>query len=468
MQKEYKTLLSNTGLLAIGSIASSLLGMFLIPLYTAVLSTAEYGIYDLIVTTTSLLYPFMTLAIGEAIVRFALDKNNDRKTIYTLGLLIVLTGGIFVSLFSFIIEKSAIRGYTIYFIAYFICYCLHTITSYFVKGIEAVGKYAAGGLINSIVFIGCNLLFLVVFKWGIKGYLLSSILGHAVTVIFLVFSAKTYLYVTVPWKMDRAICKSMLKYSVPMIPNSISWWISNSSDKYMLAFFSSASVVGIYSISYRIPTIMMTLMGFFLSAWQLSAVKDFGTEHSQRFYETVLKKYFALNILLALTLIAFSKLIGSILFSKDFFVAWQLVPILITANLFNVLTSFYGSIYISAKKTKMLSVSTVTGAAANIILNLCLIPLWGAAGAAIATAAAYMLMYIMRKVNTKKIMVINTDNKADITAIALVIIQTFIVCMNFPFSQLVGYLLLGAGVVFYRKELGGVLKLILDKVKNIR
>lgn len=352
MKREYKKLLSNTGLLAIGSFASSLLGMLLIPFYTAVLSTVDYGISDLIVTTTSLLYPFTTLAISESIMRFALDKLVDKKSVYSIGLSMIFGGYILLLLCSPIIKRSTIGNYYYYFLLYYISYCVHTVTSYFVKEIEEIKIYSIAGLLNSAIVISCNLYFLLVLKIGIIGYLLSSILGHGLTALFMFISGRLYEYIIPVWKIDGHLFRKMIQYSIPIIPNSISWWIANSSDKYVLNHFVNVSQVGIYSISYKIPTIMMTVMGFFISAWQISAVDDFGTKKSQEFFSDVFRKCFAVNVILASGLIALSKVMGSFLYSSDFFIAWKYVPVLVLANVFNVMASFMGTIYTSAKKQR--------------------------------------------------------------------------------------------------------------------
>lgn len=430
IRQEYKKLLSNTGLLAIGSFASNLLGMLLIPFYTSVLSTADYGISDLIVTTTSLLYPFTTMAISEAIMRFALDKHADRRSIYSIGLSMIMIGYIFLLLCTPIIRKTTIGEYYTFFMLYYICYCIHTVTSYFVKGIEKVKIYSFAGLLNSVIVISCNLFFLLFLKIGIVGYLLSSILGHGITALFMVFSAKLYKYIIPIWRIDKELFRRMLVYSIPIIPNSISWWVANSSDKYVLNHFSDVSQVGVYSISYKIPTIMMTIMGFFISAWQISAVDDFGSEKSQQFFSDIFRKCFAVNVILASFLIAFSKVMGNFLYSADFFVAWKYVPVLVIANVFNVMASFMGTIYTSAKKTKMLSISTILGALINIVMNFLLIPAFGAMGAAIATAFSYFMMWIVRMINTKGIMRLTYTPSRIWIQILLLMLETILVSID--------------------------------------
>ena len=430
MKAENKKLLKNVGALTIGNFASRFLGLLLIPFYTAVLSTAEYGISDLIITTTSLLFPFTSVAISEAIMRFALDKGTDKKSIYTSGLLIITAGYILLIAAFPIMQKTSLQPYLLYFYLYYGFYCLNTITSYFIKGIEKIVALSVSGIINTAVVVGCNLLFLLVFKIGIVGYLMSSIIGYATTFLFLFVKGGLYKYITSPRKLDGCLLKEMLKYSVVIIPNSLSWWIANSSDKYVLNYFVGTSDVGIYSVAYKIPTIIITITGIFVSAWHLSAVENFGGEKSKKFFAETYNKFFLLNIAMSAVLIVSSKLMAYFLYSDEFFVAYKYVPLLVVSCMFDGLASFMGSIYIAAKKSKMLSISTVLGAAINIALNFALIPQIGTIGAAISTAISYAFIFLVRIINTRSLLRFDINYFRDIILLLLLIVEIVLVTID--------------------------------------
>ena len=88
----YKKFGKDALLMTIGSFGSKLLTFIFVPFYTAILTTDEYGIADLISTTTTLLFPFFSFVICEAMMRFALDKGNDSKEVYTIGIRITFAG----------------------------------------------------------------------------------------------------------------------------------------------------------------------------------------------------------------------------------------------------------------------------------------------------------------------------------------------------------------------------------------
>ena len=466
MKEENKKLLKNVGALTIGNFASKFLGLLLIPFYTAVLSTADYGVSDLIVTTTSLLFPFTSIAISEAIMRFALDKNTDKKSIYTSGLLIIIAGYIVLLFASPIMQKTPLQSYLVFFYLYYGFYCLYTITSYFVKGLEKILILSISGTINTIVVISCNLLFLMGFKMGVFGYLLSSIIGYASTFIFLFLKANIYRYITLPNKIDKQLLKEMLKYSVVIIPNSLSWWIANSSDKYILNYYVGTSDVGIYSVAYKIPTIIITITSIFISAWHLSAIEDFGSEKSRKFFSEIYNKFFLVNIAMSTTLIVSSKLMAYFLYSNDFFIAYKYTPILILACAFDGLASFMGSIYIAAKKSKMLAISTVSGAMTNIVLNFILIPHYGVMGAAISTVFSYALIFTIRIVNTKNLLNFNIKCLRDLSLLLILILEIILVIIDTSATVLMSVLLFVVCIIVVLREFWDTIKNVLLAIKK--
>ena len=284
-----------------------------------------------------------------------------------------------------------------------------------------------------MTFIAFNILFLVVLKMGINGYLLSMVLSNLITILYLFLGAKLWQYIVPPKEISRELARKMLQYSVPMIPNSLSWWVSNSSDKYMLTFFCGVAATGVYSVSQRIPSLFATISTIFISSWQISAIDDFGSKESIDFYSRIYRIYSTFNILALSGLILLTKPLAKFLFSKSFFDGWQFVPMLLMAFLFQAMSSYLGTIYTSAKKTKMLFISTIIAAMANIVLNAILIPAFGAQGAAIATFASYFIIWLIRLIDTRKIIKLQIAYRTDIISYSLLAAQICIVVSDSSF-----------------------------------
>ena len=195
----------------------------------------------------------------------------------------------------------------------------------------------------------------------------------------------------------------MLKYSIPLIPTTVFWWVTNVADRYMVTWMISPHADGIYAVSYKIPTLLILLSGIFIEAWQFSAVTEKGDTDHSAFFEKVFDSFQALMFIAGCALTAFSKIAVDIMATEDYYEAWQYIPVLSVATIFSSLVTFMGSVYLVEKKSVMSFITSMTGAVINIVLNLLLIPTpLGVNGAAIATFASYFVVFIIRAVNGQK------------------------------------------------------------------
>lgn len=439
---KYIKLLKNTGSILLGQFASKILTYLLLPIYTYILTTEEYGTYDLLTTTISLIIPIITLDIAEACFRFALDENYDKKEIFSIGFYICLFSAIIaVILYPLLTVIPIFSEYYVFFAFLLVNNAFQSFLMQFIKGCQRVKLYSLVGVINTILLLSLNLLFLLVLHWGLIGYFLAYIISSFLVNIIILFSIKFYKYLISPLKINHNNVKKLLKYSVPMMPNSVCWWVSNASDRYMLQYIIGTSELGIYSVSYKIPTILSVVSSIFLSAWSISAVEDFGTETSKKMYSNIYNSFFCAVSLVTSLLVLLAKPIATVLFQKDFFVAWKCSIFLLFAFLFNSLSSFLGSIYISAKKTNMLFFSTLVSAIVNIILNLVMIPKWGIYGAAIATLISYFFVWVVRAVHSKTIICFHTETIKHIITIVLLFIQIVIMFYEVKYKYLISFFL---------------------------
>lgn len=99
MKERRKFLFKNMGILTISNFSSKILVFLLVPLYTSVLSTTEYGTYDFIISTVGLLYPILTLNIADAVMRFTMDETYSSKKVISVGIKYVSISFIIMTMF---------------------------------------------------------------------------------------------------------------------------------------------------------------------------------------------------------------------------------------------------------------------------------------------------------------------------------------------------------------------------------
>ena len=432
-------LAKNTILFFIGSIGSKFLSYLLIPFYTAILSTKDYGICDTIFTTVSLLYPVLTFSIGEAVFRFAIDKTSNHEKVWTVGLIVGGIGfGITWAFSPLLLLSRELSPYYWLFVCYYLSCILESLFSQYSKGCNRVKDNTIAGLVTTLLKLLLIISFLKWFHWGINGYLLAHIVSNAIfCIIVFLLIGRDYFKITI---IDFQLMKKMFKYSLPIIPNAASWWISTSSDKYIINYFCGYDITGIYAISYKIPSLMTTITGVFLSAWQITSAEEYDSSDSTKIFNRLYNFFYTLLLLSVALLIPLTRIIAKILFANDFYEAWHFVPLLLFAFLFHDLAAFVGSTYTASKKTKALFVSTLIGAVANIALNFLLIPIWGANGAALATFVSYFFVWLFTIINSSSLLRIKIDYFNHILCFSLISIEIGLEMINAPVATLLCFI----------------------------
>ena len=428
----YKYLLKNIGLLTLSSFATKLLSFFLVPLYTNILTTSEYGTYDLFNTTIGILLPILTLNIQESMIRFALDESLSRKAIVTVGTryfassnFIVIFGLLINALFEF---SNLIKDYSLFFFLMFFTQVLSGMVLSYVRGIDHIADLSISSVVSSLATILCNILFLVRFKWGLNGYFLANIMGPLIQCLFLIVRSHVFKEIRISEKFESET-KEMLTYSKPIIANSIAWWVNSASDKYVVIWFCGLAENGIYSVASKIPSILNIFQTIFAQAWTLSAVKDFDPKDENGFFANTYAAYNCLMTLMCSAIIAVDKVLANFLYAKDFYVAWKYVPWLTIAIVFGSLSGYIGGFFSAVKNSKIFAQSTMIGAATNIVLNIILTPLMGPLGAAIATTICYCVTWVFRYIHAKKIIKLRVNLGRDIVTYTLLVVQSLVLLL---------------------------------------
>lgn len=397
-KSKYKYLIENTGFLAVSSFSSRILIFLLVPFYTNVLSTSEYGIYDLATTTIQLMMPILTLNVYEGITRFLMKENSNHRMVISLGFKYVILG---ITVFGLCLWINTIfkifplfLGYEALIYIYFVSNLFYQFTVQCAKGLEKIKYMGIAGVINTTIMVIANIWLLAYRNKGLSGFFLSYILGQGIASIYLILRLNLIGYIQI--RFDKTLQRELVIYSVPLVLNTIGWWINNASDRYVVTWICGVSINGIYSVSYKIPSILSTFQSIFTQSWQISAIREYKKEGYRKFYAQMLE---IVNVIVGeacMILILFAKLIAKILYAKEFYVAWRYVPFLLAATVFSAAAGMVGPILSAQNNTKALGMSTLLGALANVGLNILLVSLIGAQGAAISTAISSFLIFAFR------------------------------------------------------------------------
>ena len=465
---KYKKLLSNTLILSIGTFSSKLLVYFLMPLYTAILSKEQYGTADLITNAANLLIPFCCIGITHGVFRFAADNEENHKTILSSGVSVLLISSVIFLLFSpFISFIPSFENHAWLIAFYVVSSNFHTLVKEYIRARGRMKLYAVQSIFGTALTIAFNLLFLIPMKLGVTGYVLSVAVADALGTVFLIVYAK--IYKDFSFKLVSKIkVKEMLKYSLPMMPTTVIWWITNVSDRFMVSYMCGLGENGLYSAAYKIPTVIALVAGVFNEAWQLSAISESkDREEVSNFFAEIFERYQAILFLGCSLLIPFTPLATRILLDDSYFTAWTFMPVLLIATVFSSLVTFIGTIYTVKKRTTMSLVTAAVGAGLNVILNLLLIPKMGAQGAAIATAFSYFAVFTLRAIHSKSFMPFNLKTWRLVLNTLIVLAQIFFMVLGLPYNILAQIILVATICILNANSIISVVKKVLKKFVKI-
>lgn len=459
----YKKLVGNSLIFAVGNLGTKLLIFFLVPLYTFYLTEKEFGTVDLLTTTLSFLIPIFTLSIFDSVLRFAMDKNYDKQAVFSNSLVVIIIGFVLlVALYPFFIHILPFENFIFYFYTIMLFQSINTTITQYIRAIGMVKLFAGSGIINALILLLCNILFLMIFHMGIIGYLVSLIIANMVSSVFVVFVGRIQYDFSIQ-KLNMGLIKEMLIYSIPLIPNALMWWIMGLSDRYIITYYLGLGANGIYAVANKIPGILNIVNSIFFQAWQMSAIEEVNSRDKSKFFSNVFNIFSIVMLVATSLLLIFLKLIAGILVSNNYSEVWRYIPFLLLGVVFSSFSGFLGTNYIAAKKTGGVFKTSVIGAIINVVINLLLVPVIGINGASIGTMLSFLVIWILRIKDTKKFVDLQINLPKITTMIAIISVQIYILYMELP----IGYLLqIGLFVIIILVNFVEI-KEIVSKILNI-
>jgi O-antigen/teichoic acid export membrane protein len=401
--KKNDDLMQNTLLLSLGTFITKGINLIMIPLFSRWLSTEDYGAFDLLCTYISLLLPFITMSSSEAIFRFTVDKTNKmKKSVY-------ITNGLAIDIFNSVIVIVAlsvikfINGWemAVPFIILLVVQTIGTHLQGFLRGIKKLNIYSLSSAVSTVFIVFSVTIFILVYNMGLKGMIYGYAAGYSVGWLIIILWSKYWEYVKIK-SISIPCIKEMIQYSYALIPNNIAWWIINVSDRTFISIFLGAVANGIYAIAYKIPNFCASIFNLFSISWQQAATEMADDSERDSYYNHIYNKTVSVIISLCGGLLALNFFLFHYVFDMRYFEAKMYAPILITAGVFNSLTQYFGGIQISLKRSKENGITTIIGAAINIIINLALIQLIGLYAAAVSTLIANIAVTVIRNYQLKK------------------------------------------------------------------
>lgn len=416
-----KELAKNTVILTVGKICTQFVSFLLLPLYTSLLLPEEFGIVDLFNTYIALLVPIFNWQFENGLFRFMLDHRENKVWIKKVFSTVMLTN-IFQSiiyLVFFVIAQFFIVSKYKYFLAMdvFLNIFLNTLLQ-FPRGIGDNTKYSIASFLSATSTVALNVLFIAGFKMGALGMFWATVCSKILTIVYLIYSVKIWQYFSFR-AYDRNLFKDISQYSLPLIPNQLSWWVVSASDRTIISYIIGVAANGIYTVANKFSTVFITFYNIFNLSWTESAALHINDEDGEMFLTDTINTMFKLFSSVCIGIIAYMPFVFSIMINKQYNDAYYQIPILMLAVLFQVVVGLYSVIYVSLKKSVEIARTSIYAAIINIIVDICLIKFIGLYAASISTLVAYASMAIYRYFHVKQFVDIKLNKKTVIWTIIM-------------------------------------------------
>ncbi len=407
-QSRSSKFLKDIGIYAIGNLGSKIITFLMLPLYTHYVAPADYGYYNICLTVVLLLLPFTTLQLRDGAFRFLLDSTSteQREKIVTgtykiLLVSILLWGGAGV-----IISLVTNIAYFWYTVAFLVAFSLQEVVSQVIRGLGNNKAYVAVGILASLGIGIFSVVFVVWLKMGIKGIFLANIIARVLCLVIVELKVKSFVRFFKPYLKVGRVWKDLLRFSLPLLPGSICYWLTTSSDQWIIQHYLGFDATGVYATAVRFTSILQIAVYIFYQAWQETAILQFNSKDRDMFFSKMLNTYICFLCLLGVTYNFMLKLNYGWLVGVDFQSSWlYLYPLGISALLYAI-SAFLEMGYQCAKDTKRLMPAIILCAVINVSLNLVTIKLlpdsYKMFGAVFTAIVTYLVLVVYRWIDVRR------------------------------------------------------------------
>lgn len=412
--KKKKELLKNTAILTVGKVCTQLVSFLLLPMYTSILNTTDYGTYDLLITYASLIFPIVSCQYGQGAFRFLISSRKDEREKKEIISTTIIMTNIVVCIFLAIcigIRCLLNLQYVYFFLLYTVLQIYITLLMQIARGIGNNKIYAISNFISSSGTVIFNIVFLVVLQLKLAGLMWGTILAMLCSLFFLGVELKPWNYIKID-SFSLSCLKKISFYSLPLIPDEISWWIVNASDRAIISLFLGVAANGIYVIANKFSSFFISFYSVFNMAWAENLSVHINDEDKDEYLNKMMSEMFTLFASASICIVAVMPFLFPLMVNEKYNTGYNQVIILLYAMIFRVIVGLYSGIYVASMNSKKMAFIDAGAAIINIVINIILIGKIGLYAASLSTAIAYFIMAIVTMVDVREKMHIEIKKKA--------------------------------------------------------
>ena len=388
-------------LTAITTLLTSVIGILVIPIFTKGKSIEDYGIWVQITTSLQLIPLLVSYNLPYSLIRYiAGEKNKEiiKEIVYSVIIFVLLSSIILNLPMAYFILKYTVSGnigLLLPFYTLLILTCMINVGINYYRGAHQITYYSLYMIFQTILGI-LGIVYAVLNGWNIYLILLTQVFAYGLTFIIMLIHIIRDLGIHIP-KFKYMI--EMLKFSIPLLPSVLSWWIVSASDRYIIGYFLGITYVGYYTSAYMLASILNLLsapLGILLPATLTKLYEERKIGEIKEYLKYIMKYYLIISIPMVFGISIFAKPLLAILSTGEIAEkSYLIIPIVAIGTLFYGLYVILYHIFIITKRTGISAKIWMVSAFINFILNIIFIPKYGIFGAAITTLIAYLVAFIV-------------------------------------------------------------------------
>ncbi|MBN2031134.1 oligosaccharide flippase family protein [bacterium] len=419
MYQKIKHTFQHTAIYSLGNIATKLVGIVLLPLYTKHITVSEYGILGILEVTLIILTQVLSFGQTSSYLRFYHMEeyaSKRKSTLFTIFVFLFIAESLFIGLIWIVSEPLSqcfeqSHNFDIYFKLSAWILFFRVINHLFLTVLRAKEKshfYVFVNLVRLMTGLGFNIYWVAFAQLGVRGVMLSSMVSEGILVLILIPAILRDMVI----KLNLEVLRDSLVFGMPLIFSSLAGMLLNVGDRYIIKLLLNYDQVGLYNLGYKVGSIFNVLLIQSFSLGLLPLVyKAYGQTGDKRYYSKMLT-YFALFLLWTfLGLSVFSKeIIQNFTLNSDYWSAYRIVPVISLAYVFSGANWVVSLGLFLKKKTQRVAFNNILVVLLNIGLNFLLIPKLKLIGASIATLISYMTLYLLSYYSSGKYYQIPFEN----------------------------------------------------------
>ena len=400
-----KKFVKDLGIYSIGTLGGKLISFLLVPFYTYfVKNPADFGYYDLCFNFCMIATPLVSTQLRDGVFRFLLGEDNQKTRENVINFVArQLSVNLFITaLISLIIASSWDITYQWQTVLLLMTMAVFEVYAQTVRGLGRNKLYVANGLLATFSIGLFSILLVAILKQGVEGILMANVYGRVLAMLITELRTRLVVshlkFASIEWSLGKKI----IKYSLPLIPTAVGWWLLNSSNRFFLKYYCGLEVTGTFAVASKFSAVIFSLAIIFYQSWQETALLQYHSKTRDHFFSNIFNSYISV--------------LGIVIILYTFVVKWN-YSWLVSANyqkssiyIFTLgcvvslyaISSFFEIGYQCARETLRLFWSMLLVTIINIALNILLIPAFGIKGTIAASLLSYLILIGYRWIESKK------------------------------------------------------------------